>query len=116
MVFLIVYTGLTLVLAVSSIVASYAAQKQSSLMRQQLVDTESASVQMEVPNIGKNSLGGVTNIQFLYTNVGKVRTRNLCSHFSVTRSTLPDEKPIGSPLEWVDCPGRNSTDLARSFK
>lgn len=79
-------------------------QKQTTLMRQQLVGSQSAIVEFyAIPELHVNSLGEATDVTLNIANNGQIITRNIPVHVEITRLTWPGQQQIGNTrrLEWT---------------
>ena len=91
MIFMVAYTGLTLIIAVASIVASYEAKKSTDSTRHVFEDNDSADVQLFVRQ--REDETGEIHLR----NIGKFPSRQQDVSFSVERIQVSD----GAVLETV---------------
>lgn len=94
MIFLMISTGLTMIVAVSSILATVVAKKQATLMRQQLVGTLSAIMRVVPPawNWQKRQI----TIQVI--NEGRIAGTLKSLDGTITRENIPQKTPKDPPI------------------
>jgi hypothetical protein len=97
MVFLIVYTGLTLIVAISSVVATCVAHEQVELMRQQLSGTIGALITAE---FGITPQDPPSQLEVSLTNAGHIASHNLHGSFKISEISVPSQKTIKTFLPW----------------
>jgi hypothetical protein len=74
-------------------------QKQTVLMRQQLVGSQSAVVEFsDRPELSVNDLGEAKSLTLNFVNNGQIITRNVPIHTEIARLTWPGKKQIGNNL------------------
>jgi hypothetical protein len=94
MVFLIIYTGFTLVVAISSIIATWFAYKQSTLMHQQLVGTMSAIVVLQEPRVTNDQATNKELLVMQLVNRGHVISPEAHITFEIAIASFPQMEAI----------------------
>jgi len=96
-------------------------QKQTTLMRQQMVGMEAAVVEIPEadPQLNGDSLGRAANVTVNFGNSGHIIARNVHVSLEISRWTLPQERALGKPIyqDWtIAAISPNKTPIAHVIR